>query len=585
MRSQQHCPVCQKVLEVVSSTTIGEEILNTYKCGHSFAASALLPAVRDGILTHGEAAGYELRPYQVDGVKFIIDSDYNCIIGDQMRLGKTPQALMALKNKYNEKTPCLIIVRGANLWQWTREYKTWVDASMLGIWPIVGSKGLIPPGFRTYIISMDTIGRAGMLERLNEIDFKLIIADEAHSFKNDDSLRSRALVNFLNQKNVVEVMEYLQYKCPVCLHCWDVEEKYTITNGVETHVERRTQQCEKCGTLIRVATQRGRPTTTRKCSIVLLTGTAIKNRASEYFIPLNLVAPTVFPSRKRFQDAYLQQNDKGQWDRIKRWRYEEFKTVIYPYVLRREKEDVYTDLPAINRMFTLIEPNKGALTNQYNRILDKMDAKLAERSNPSYWDMAEDLMALRKICGLMKVMWTADYVESSMLDSPTDVNGKPTNGRMAIGIHHHDVRDILKFKLSHIGCLTLSGEDSSERKDWIMRNFATSPERILILNMLAGGVGMDFHYCHNVLILERQWSFADEQQFEFRFYNPDPLISKGIPTSVEYIIAKGTLDEWWYNMIEGKKVIQGETIGTQWDLKNQPAFFHQLIEETVFHRL
>jgi SNF2 family DNA or RNA helicase len=159
------------------------------------------------------------------------------------------------------------------------------------------------------------------------------------------------------------------------------------------------------------------------------------------------------------------------------------------------------------------------------------------------------------------------------------------NSRIAIGIHHHDVRDILKYKLSHLGCFTLSGEDSAERKDWIMRRFADSPERVMVINMLAGGVGMDFHYCNNVIVLERQWSYADEEQFEFRFYNPDKSIMGDRSTNVEYIIAKGTIDEWMHNLVAGKQMVQGETIGTQWDLKTQPKMFRDLLEDTISHRL
>ena len=158
------------------------------------------------------------------------------------------------------------------------------------------------------------------------------------------------------------------------------------------------------------------------------------------------------------------------------------------------------------------------------------------------------------------------------------------NSRLAIGIHHHSVRDTLAYKLSNIGCLKLSGEDSAEAKDRIMQKFEHSPERILIINMLAGGVGMDFHYCNNVLILERQWNSADEEQFEYRFYNPDKSI-KTASTNVEYIVAKGTIDEFFYDMVEEKRAIFGETIANNWSLQDDATSFKQLMERTVSSRL
>ena len=132
--------------------------------------------------------------------------------------------------------------------------------------------------------------------------------------------------------------------------------------------------------------------------------------------------------------------------------------------------------------------------------------------------------------------------------------------------------------------IQLPGEDNAWAKDHIMTGFESSKQRILIINMLAGGIGMDFHYCNNVLILERQWSSADEEQFEFRFYNPDRSI-KNESTNVEYIIAKGTIDEWWYDMVEVKRRIFGETIGTHWSITQDNGSFKDLMEKTLGSRL
>jgi hypothetical protein len=629
MRLTQSCPVtgCGKRLEVVKSFTIthendGKTRLTLYKCGHLFSEKIQETDLENLILESADLSGKRLRPYQQEGVKFILDADFNAVIGDQMRLGKTPQSLMALRNRYAERTPCLIIVRAANLWQWIREYKTWTDPLPIGIYPIIGTKAFIPPGFKTYIISMDTFSRSAscknckhsmsvhddngcckgktrgnrctclhaesakdsIVDRLREIDFKLIIADEAHSFKNTDSNRSQALVNFLKEKNTVDAVRTLYYKCPHCQTEWEKDQSYKIVNGIEQVVMQTHERCPNpsCNSVVASANQK-QVSATRKCGVVLLTGTAIKNRADEYFVPLNLVAPTLFPSQERFRRRWLMQDSRGQWTRVSPYVYDDFRKTIAPYVLRREKEDVYTDLPALNRMFTVIEPEKDAIAEQYNKMLDKVEAKLADRVNPSYWDFQTDLMELRKICGLMKAPWTADYAEACLMDSD--------NLRLAIGIHHYDVSDILRYKLAHVGCIKLDGRDSPERKDWIMTHFQATPERICVFNMLAGGVGMDFPYVPKIIVLERAWSFADEQQFEFRFYNPDKGLyeSRGIDpnkvTDVEYIIAKGTLDEWWYNMIEAKKVIQGQTIGTNWDIKTTPGLFKELIQETLLHRL
>jgi hypothetical protein len=293
------------------------------------------------------------------------------------------------------------------------------------------------------------------------------------------------------------------------------------------------------------------------------------------FVPLNLTNPENVPSLDHYRKRWLTQDDKGKWSRVNPYKIEEFKEFISPVFLRREKEDVYTDLPALNRMYTVITIEDESLKKAYNKILDKMDQDLSD-GHTSYWEQQDNLMMLRQICGLAKVDWLADYLEVSMDEDPTK--------KFAIGIHHHSVRDLLQLKLKKYGVKSLSGSDSAESKDHIMTTFEKSWERVLVINMLAGGVGMDFHYLNDILILERQWSSADEEQFEFRFYNPDKSI-KSCSTDVEYVLAKGTVDEYFHDMIENKRQICGETVGTHWDLTNDPAMFKELIERTVGSRL
>ena len=570
------CPTCGKILEETSSTPFGDLVIQEYKCGHSFInPAAQAAAVMPDSLDFTSVAGDKLaRDYQKTGIEFILKSDFNCVIGDQMRLGKTPQSLLALKNKFSERTPVLILVRAANLWQWIREYKVWTDSLPMGIFPISGTKNYIPHGFSAYIISMDTFSRGDMADRLLKFGFKLCIVDEAHSFKNTDSNRSQALLAFLREINRAEITHVVPFTCMMCKHTWEETVTLKIQTAEATQTVKKSTVCPKC-----YATSSHRSDAhvkvSRKCGVVMLTGTAIKNRADEYFVPLNILAPDKFPSLEHFRRRWLQQDAKGKWTRVNKYVMEEFQKTIAPYVLRREKEDVYTDLPELNRMFTVITIDDARLKEAYNKVLDKLEREM-DAGRAGFFQNIGELMLLRQICGIAKVKWTADYVESMLMDSD--------KAKVAIGIHHHSVRDQLAYQLAQFGVMKLSGEDSPETKDRIMTQFEHNAERALVINMLAGGVGMDFHYVNNVLILERQWSSADEEQFEFRFYNPDKSI-KTAPTNIEYVIAKGTIDEWFYDMVEEKRVIFGETIGTNWSLQSDPQSFRMLLEKTVANRL
>ena len=601
MKLKQLCPICSKPLILKSELNLGHETIKTFTCGHTFANEALVidETRLDFISVTGDK---KARNYQEEGIEFILKSGFGCIIGDQMRLGKTPQSLLALKNA-PERMPCLIIPRATNIFQWIEEFKTWTSSLPLGIYPILGSTGFIPGGFNAYIISMDTFSRRGtcksckhqfhneeckrrgcncrvcvpngdsMVAKLLKFGFKSVIVDEAHSMKDPSSLRTKALISFLSEISQVDTTYEVPFNCIFCQHSWIKTVVKHETSKSET--VNFNDYCPSCNAYVIATAQKEKINTERKCGIIFLTGTAIKNRAEELFVPLNICAPEVFPSLALFRKRWLMQDQKGAYSRVRPGRYEQFRATIAPYYLRREKEDVYTDLPALNRMFTMVEIADEKLRKAYNDQLDVIE-RMSMSGSLKYFDTIGELVKLRMICGMAKIDYCVDYVEELLGDSE--------KMKLAIGVHHHIVRDTIKFRLSQYGVTTLSGEDPPEMKFRIMKNFETSPEQILDIGMLAGGLGMDFHYVDRVLVLERQWSAADEEQFEFRFYNPDTSI-KNRPTDIEYPVAKGTIDEFFYDLVEYKRKIFGETIGTHWDLSQDQDSFKNLVERTLAARL
>ena len=521
MRLIHNCQYCNKQLVEVNRYPIGDEgDFVEYKCGHVAILPPTLSFNERNIDFHSVDGTKEGRPYQKDGVKFLLETGLNSVLADKMRLGKTPQSLLALREAMKagmECIPCLILVRSANLYQWTREVRTWFDASALSVWPITSTTAPLLPGFKVYVVSMDSIRIEKLYEQLKALGIKCVIADEAHSFKNPSSSRSQALVKLCRELGI-------QHK-------------------------------------------------------MLLTGTPIKNRASEYFVPLNLVAPEKFPSETQFQRRWLV-SENGRYDRVSPYAIDAFREEIAPHVLRREKEDVYTDLPEIQRIFTVITIDDSRLKKLYNAELDKIEAKMEEGQSGEK-ALAGNLMTLRRICGMAKVPFITDYVDIFKEENESD------KAKLAIGVHHIDVRNALFANIGNFaGVLELSGADNAESKDRIMRRFAEPKNKFLVLNMMAGGVGMDFHYCNNVIVAERQWNSADEEQFEFRFYNPDRSIMGNNNTMIEYVIADKTIDSFFYDMVEEKRQIFNETVAThQDDVLSNPSNFKALIERTLNSRL
>lgn len=520
MKLKEQCPECgkSKALHCEHSFEQLDPIFGldklvtykTYKCFHTERFERPLNVKPDYSTLDYSKQAYT---FQEQGIQFIINSDFNCLIADAMGLGKTIQALLAARARPDLK-PILVIVKSATTFQWLRESKEWYSDSQLSCFPIIGTKSFLPPGFDIYLISMDTLGRKGMWEKLLPLKIKLIIADESHSFKEPDAARTKALINL-------------------------------IKTGEIKHK-------------------------------VFLSGTPIKNRASEYFTVLNLLAPDYFPTQDGFRRKWLLPETKGRitvYNRLNPARIEQFRELTSRWVLRREKHEVLKDLPKFTRNWQLVSIEDPAIKNSYNKQLDLMQNMMLRGELKDSFSILGELAKLRRITGQAKVPLCAEYVQEFLESTEQEF-------KIAIGIHHESVRDSLFYALQEYKPLKLSGEDNAIRKDQIVQQFKGSDRRLLIINELAGGVGLNLQCCANTLILERQWNAADEEQFESRFHRN----GQTLPVVADYLIATGTIDEWFHAMVEEKRKIFGETV-SNWQFTNDSTGIRQLFDQSVGNRL
>jgi len=545
MKLQNKCPKCNRPLELVAEVKMGTSLtyqpLKSYKCGHIFVEDLIekIPIKFLDAIGNDKTA----RPYQVDFLDFFLNGEcnMNALLSDEMGIGKTAQALLALRNNRKNLTPCLIIVKSSITFQWLNEGRIWFDNNILSNYIITNTKGFIPPGFLNYIISMDTFSRMVKFESqlvetekdqwgnsytkrmdvpiisppLAALGIKFIIADECQSYKNPSSMRTKALIGFIKAANI----------------------KHKL----------------------------------------FLSGTPIENRADEYFTVLNLLMPEKITSLDRFQSNWCMRDSSGRYSRIATYLEKDFREMISPYVLRREKKDVQIDLPDFQRDFQIINVDNDKMKEIYNLELDRLrEIMLSKGGNPSYVEISDSLMTLRRITGMMKVEWAVDEIE----DFLESCEGE----KIAVGVHHHMVRDGLFGLLKARGhnVLKLSGDDDSSAKERIKKEFGHPDNRILIINMLAGGVGMDgLQICNNVLVLERQWNSTKEEQFEGRFWRSGQILK----VMAKYPLVKGTVDELFAAMVESKRYMFGKTVGNDWDSMGEPLNWKDLVNDTIGRRL
>ena len=467
-----------------------------------------------------------LYEFQQKGVEFVEDANYQAQIGDEMGLGKTIQALATLRYNYDQLTPCLMVCESSKVYDWKQEFKEWVSDKYNGVIdePIIHDSGKygLAPGFKNHIISMSLLQKPKVLKSILEYGFKFMVVDESHSFKNESAERTYAL-----QQIAKEVPHKL-----------------------------------------------------------FLSGTPIMNKVMEYFVPLNILRPSHFPSK----DYLAQRCDRSPSGRIlglSDWYRPKFFSQISDYVIRRTKKDSGVKLPEIrmNKHYVNINTDK-IFVKGYNDIVDDLEKILEkmDEQKSSTQELLGIFAKLRHITGIAKVKPVIQLVNEFLESTdPTD--------KITIGVHHKLVGEYFMKGLAEYNPITISDENPHVKMERI-EQFKRPENRVLIASILGAGQGLNIQFCKNAIVAEREWNPSKEDQFCARFHrivkNEDGSFKTDFVEGVDsvtcdFINAKDTIDDFFDALVELKKHIVGSTLDA--DFAYDPEILMDLARKITASRL
>jgi SNF2 family DNA or RNA helicase len=292
--------------------------------------------------------------------------------------------------------------------------------------------------------------------------------------------------------------------------------------------------------------------------VIPMSGTPIKNHAGEYFTALNITQPTRFPEFSRFIredcDSYATQYGYkvgGLRDAAA------FKAKTEDFIIRRTQAEVLPDLPPFERLFQHCEFD-ARLNNAYRDGLKELENLMYSDENENTMTSTIAIMSkLRKLTGISKVPETVEFVTDFL---------QSTDRKIIVFVHHHDAHYKLELDLNAWmaernmpKCLNYSAALNSDQREQVKRQFINGPERVMILSTLAGGVGLDGlqEVCSDVIMHERQWNPSNEEQAEKRVAS---RFGQKRAAKVNYMIATGTIDEYFTDLVEQKRAIVANTL-------------------------
>ncbi len=464
-----------------------------------------------------------LRPYQAKGLAWLarlVRLGMGACLADDMGLGKTVQTLALIKNLrlLGENRPVLLICPTSVMENWRRETERFVP----------GMKTLIHHGLKRNKKNIFTdealaetlvISSYALLYRdsalFAKIEWAGIILDEAQNIKNPDTCQSRA----------------------------------ARAVRADWHIA--------------------------------LTGTPVENHVGDMWSIMEFLMPGLMPNRARFSREILrpvQAGEKKAMDRVRR--------MTAPFILRRLKTDkeIISDLPEKieSREFCPLSREQATL---YSAVTTSLERELEGAEGIKRKGMVLGaITALKQICD-HPLLYLKDKSEidnrSGKLARLAEIAEEmlSSGDRALIFTQYAEMGELLKkFIQETFGreVLFLHGGVPREKRDEMVRRFQEEEDGppFFVLSLKAGGTGLNLTRANHVVMFDRWWNPAVEQQAVDRAYR----IGQRNNVQVHYFCCRGTLEEKIESLITAKRELAEMLVGTgeSWLSELSDSDLHEL---------
>ena len=293
-----------------------------------------------------------------------------------------------------------------------------------------------------------------------------------------------------------------------------------------------------------------------------LSGTPLQNNTFDIFAQMNFLNPGMLGSIEFFRQEFSIPIDKfGEPDRK-----DHLRKLLYPFILRRTKEQVAKDLPDKTEtiLFCEMEEEQRNIYDAYrNDFRDKILGTIEQQGiQRSQLTILQGLMKLRQICDSPAILNETEKFpnHSIKLDElGREITENISNHKALVFSQFLGMLALIKEKLREleVDFEYFDGSTSAVDREKAIQRFQNEDTcRVFLISLKAGGVGLNLTAADYVYIVDPWWNPAVEQQAIDRTHR----IGQTKNIFAYRMICKDTIEDKILQLQEKKRILAKDLI-------------------------
>jgi SNF2 family DNA or RNA helicase len=293
-----------------------------------------------------------------------------------------------------------------------------------------------------------------------------------------------------------------------------------------------------------------------------LTGTPIENSLSELWSIFDFIMPGYLHSHSKFVELYEKPILKEDKEAL-----EDLHQHISPFILRRMKKDVLTELPDKyeSKMLTeLSEEQKKVYLSYLDNIRNDIHTELSDGGlDRNRMKILAALTRLRQICCHPSTFLENYQGGSGKLDLLMELipEAIANDHRILVFSQFTSMLRIIEEELKdmNISYFYLEGSTPTEERNENVKRFNNGEGKVFLISLKAGGTGLNLVGADTVIHYDPWWNPAVEEQATDRVYR----IGQQNKVHVLKLITKGTIEEKIFKLQRKKKELSDSIISSK----------------------